>query len=251
MARRRKTDDQPIGVGLTTRQVKRRKPINADLMREIEPLTDNQETLFESYKDNKNVVAYGCAGTGKTFITLYNALRDVLDERTPYEKIYIVRSLVATREIGFLPGDHEDKSSLYQIPYKNMVKYMFEMPDDASFEMLYGNLKTQGTIGFWSTSFIRGTTLDKSIIIVDEFQNLNFHELDSIITRVGEDSKIMFCGDATQSDLIKTNEKNGIIDFMRVLRNMPSIDIIEFGVDDIVRSGLVKEYIIAKMETLI
>lgn len=132
-----------------------------------------------------------------------------------------------------------------------MVKYMFEMPDDASFEMLYGNLKTQGTISFWSTSFIRGTTLDKSIIIVDEFQNLNFHELDSIITRVGEDSKIMFCGDATQSDLIRTNEKNGIIDFMRVLRNMPSIDIIEFGVDDIVRSGLVKEYIIAKMETLI
>jgi predicted ribonuclease YlaK len=251
MARRRKADDQTNGVGLTTRQVKRKKPINIDLIREIEPLTDNQETLFQSYKDNKNVVAYGCAGTGKTFITLYNALRDVLDERTPYEKIYIVRSLVATREIGFLPGDHEDKSSLYQIPYKNMVKYMFEMPDDASFEMLYGNLKTQGTISFWSTSFIRGTTLDKSIIIVDEFQNLNFHELDSIITRVGEDSKIMFCGDATQSDLIRTNEKNGIIDFMRVLRNMPSIDIIEFGVDDIVRSGLVKEYIIAKMETLI
>lgn len=251
MARRRKTTDQPIGVGLTTRQIKRKKPINVDLMRDIEPLTDNQETLFESYKSNKNIVAYGCAGTGKTFITLYNALLDVLDERTPYEKIYIVRSLVATREIGFLPGDHEDKSSLYQIPYKNMVKYMFEMPDDASFEMLYGNLKTQGTIGFWSTSFIRGTTLDKSIIIVDEFQNLNFHELDSIITRVGEDSKIMFCGDATQSDLIKTNEKNGIIDFMRILRNMPSIDIIEFGVDDIVRSGLVKEYILAKMETLV
>jgi predicted ribonuclease YlaK len=249
MARRRKTDDQPIGVGLTTRQVKRRKPINADLMREIEPLTDNQETLFESYKDNKNVVAYGCAGTGKTFITLYNALRDVLDERTPYEKIYIVRSLVATREIGFLPGDHEDKSSLYQIPYKNMVKYMFELPTEADFEMLYGNLKTQGTISFWSTSFIRGTTLDNAIIIVDEFQNLNFHELDSIITRVGEDSKIMFCGDATQSDLIKTNEKNGIIDFMKVLRIMPSIDIIEFGVEDIVRSGLVKEYIIAKMES--
>jgi predicted ribonuclease YlaK len=156
--------------------------------------------------------------------------------------------LVATREIGFLPGDHEDKSSLYQIPYKNMVKYMFQMPDDASFEMLYGNLKTQGTISFWSTSFIRGTTLDKSIIIVDEFQNLNFHELDSIITRVGEDSKIMFCGDATQSDLVKTNERNGIIDFMRILRAMPSFDIIEFGPEDIVRSGLVKEYIIAKME---
>jgi len=228
--------------------MKRKKPINSDFLRDIDPLTDNQKTLFESYEKDQNVVAYGCAGTGKTFITLYNALCDVLSETTPYEKIYIVRSLVATREIGFLPGDHEDKSSLYQIPYKNMVKYMFQMPSDADFEMLYANLKTQDTISFWSTSFIRGTTLDKAIIIVDEFQNLNFHELDSIITRVGEDSKIMFCGDATQTDLVKTNERNGIIDFMNILRSMPSIDIIEFGVEDIVRSGLCKEYLLAKMD---
>jgi len=228
--------------------MKRKKPINLDIMKTIEPLTDNQEALFKQYKLEQNVVAYGAAGTGKTFITLYNALRDVLDEKTPYEKIYLVRSLVATREIGFLPGDHEDKSSLYQIPYKNMVKYMFEMPDDSAFEMLYGNLKTQGTISFWSTSFIRGTTLDNAIIIVDEFQNLNFHELDSIITRVGENSKIMFCGDATQSDLVKTNERNGIVDFMRILRVMPSMSMIEFGVEDIVRSGLCKEYLVAKME---
>ena len=215
MARRNRKEDQPIGVGLTAKQMKRKKPINLDLMREIEPLTENQRLLFKSYESNQNIVAYGAAGTGKTFITLYNALQDVLDERSPYEKIYIVRSLVATREIGFLPGDHEDKSSLYQIPYKNMVKYMFQMPDDASFEMLYANLKLQGTISFWSTSFIRGTTLDNAIIIVDEFQNLNFHELDSIITRVGENSKIMFCGDATQSDLVKTNERNGIVDLIK------------------------------------
>jgi predicted ribonuclease YlaK len=228
--------------------MKRKKPINLDIMKTIEPLTDNQEALFKQYKLEQNIVAYGAAGTGKTFITLYNALRDVLNEKTPYEKIYLVRSLVATREIGFLPGDHEDKSSLYQIPYKNMVKYMFEMPDDSAFEMLYGNLKTQGTISFWSTSFIRGTTLDNAIIIVDEFQNLNFHELDSIITRVGENSKIMFCGDATQSDLVKTNERNGIVDFMRILRVMPSMSMIEFGVEDIVRSGLCKEYLVAKME---
>jgi predicted ribonuclease YlaK len=248
MARKRRVEDQPIGVGMTAKQMKRKKPIGLELMRDIEPLTDNQRLLYEAYEKGQNIVAYGCAGTGKTFITLYNALQDVLDERSPYEKIYIVRSLVATREIGFLPGDHEDKSSLYQIPYKNMVKYMFQMPDDASFEMLYGNLKTQGTISFWSTSFIRGTTLDKSIIIVDEMQNLSFHELDSIITRVGEDSKIMFCGDATQSDLIKTNDRNGIIDFLKILRVMPSFELIEFGVDDIVRSGLVKEYIIAKTQ---
>ena len=247
MPRKKKTD-QPIGVGLTAKQMKRKKPINADMMRDIEPLTDNQKTLFEAYAKDQNLVAYGVAGTGKTFITLYNALQDVLNPETPSEKVYIVRSLVATREIGFLPGDHDDKSYLYQIPYKHMVKYMFEMPSEADFNMLYGNLKAQDTIDFWSTSFIRGTTFDKTIVIVDEFQNLNYHELDSIMTRVGTQSKIMFCGDATQSDLIKQNERNGIVDFMRILRLMSSVDVIEFGVEDIVRSGLVKEYILAKLE---
>jgi len=245
---RRKRAEQQNDVGLTTRQAKRKKPLSGEYLVDIDPLTDNQKKLFDSYAEQKHLVAYGCAGTGKTFITLYNALREVLDEKTPYEKIYLVRSLVATREIGFLPGSYDDKSDIYQIPYKNMVKYMFQMPSDVDFDMLYGNLKSQETIKFWSTSFLRGTTLDNSIIIVDEFQNMSYHELDSIITRVGENSKIMFCGDASQSDLQKTNERNGIIDFMTVLRKMTSFDIIEFGVDDIVRSGLVKEYIIAKLE---
>ena len=248
MARKKRTNDQPIGVGLTAKQMKRKKPVNIEYLVDIQPITDNQKVLFDSYKEGKNIIAYGAAGTGKTFITLYNALKDVLDENTPYERIYIVRSLVATREIGFLPGDYEDKSDIYQVPYKHMVKYMFQMPSDADFEMLYGNLKAQETIKFWSTSFLRGTTLDNAIVIVDEFQNLNFHELDSIITRIGEDSKIYFCGDATQTDLQKTNERNGIVDFMKIIRSMPSFDLIEFGIDDIVRSGLVKEYIIAKLE---
>tara|TARA_B100000963_G_scaffold348352_1_gene355802 strand:+ start:662 stop:1414 length:753 start_codon:yes stop_codon:yes gene_type:complete len=244
--RKRASGDQPIGVGLTVKQMKRKKPLSMDYLIDIEPLTQNQKVLFKSYKDGKNLIAYGCAGTGKTFITLYNSIKDVLNENTPYERIYLVRSLVSTREIGFLPGDHEDKADIYQIPYKHMVKYMFQMPSDADFEMLYGNLRSQDTIKFWSTSFLRGTTLDNSIIIVDEFQNLNFHELDSIITRVGENSKIMFCGDASQSDLTKSNERNGIHDFMNILRKMESFDIIEFEVGDIVRSGLVKEYILAK-----
>ena len=249
MPRKKKTNgDQPIGIGLTTKQMKRKKPIGNTYLLDIEPITDNQKKLFDSYAEGKHLVAYGTAGTGKTFISLYNALADVLDETTPYERIYLVRSLVSTREIGFLPGDHEDKADIYQIPYKNMVKYMFQMPTDADFEMLYGNLKAQETIKFWSTSFIRGTTLDNAIIIVDEFQNLNFHELDSIITRVGENSRIIFCGDASQTDLVKTNDRNGIHDFLNILRKMPSFDIIEYGIDDIVRSGLVKEYIIAKLE---
>jgi len=248
MPRRKKGVEQPIGVGLTTKQMKRKKPLSSDYLVNIEPISENQKRLFNSYKEGKHLVAYGCAGTGKTFITLYNALKDVLNENTPYDKIYIVRSLVATREIGFLPGDYEDKSDIYQVPYKHMVKYMFQMASDADFEMLYGNLKAQETIKFWSTSFLRGTTLDNAIVIVDEFQNLNFHELDSIITRIGENSKICFCGDARQTDLVKTNDRNGIVDFMNILRKMPSFDIIEFEIDDIVRSGLVKEYIIAKME---
>ena len=249
MPRKKKTNgDNPIGIGLTTKQMKRKKPISNTYLLDIEPITDNQKKLFDSYSEGKHLVAYGTAGTGKTFISLYNAISDILDESTPYEKIYLVRSLVSTREIGFLPGDHEDKADIYQIPYKNMVKYMFQMPSDADFEMLYGNLKAQDSIKFWSTSFIRGTTLDNAIIIVDEFQNLNFHELDSIITRVGENSKIIFCGDASQTDLVKTNDRNGIHDFLNILRKMPSFDIIEFGIDDIVRSGLGKEYIIAKLE---
>ena len=249
MARRKRSSaNQSIGIGLTEKQMKRKKPLNVEYLVDVEPLTENQKKLFDAYSQGKHIVAYGCAGTGKTFITFYNALREVLDETTPYEKVYLVRSLVATREIGFLPGSHDDKADIYQIPYKNMVKYMFQMQSDADFEMLYGNLKSQETVKFWSTSFLRGTTLDNSIIIVDEFQNCTMHELDSIITRVGENSKIMFCGDASQSDLQKSNDRNGIVDFLSVLRKMPSVDIIEFGVDDIVRSGIVKEYIIAKLE---
>ena len=237
-----------VGAGMTAKQMKRRKPINTDLLNKIEPITDNQKVLFDAWDEGKNIFAYGCAGTGKTFAALYLALKDVLDSTTPYDKVFVVRSLVSTREIGFLPGDHEDKSSLYQIPYKHMVKYMFEMATDADFEMLYANLKAQETVKFWSTSFIRGTTLDKAIILIDESQNLNFHELDSIITRVGEDSRIIFCGDATQTDLIKQNEKNGIHDFMKIIQQLPELfATIEFNINDIVRSGLVREYLIRKM----
>ena len=228
--------------------MRRKKPINSDQLLDITPLTPNQDKVFEEWTKDKNLCLYGCAGTGKTFVALYLALKSVLDENTPYEKIYIVRSLVATREIGFLPGDHDDKSALYQIPYKNMVQYMFEMPSDSDFDILYDKLKEQETISFWSTSFIRGTTLDNSIVIVDEMQNLNFHELDSIITRCGQDTKIIFSGDAVQSDLVKTNERNGILNFMSIIQNMEEFSCIEFEIRDIVRSGLVRSYLVAKIE---
>ena len=245
MAVKKKT---PSPTGMSKKMLKRKKPINSNYFLDVGPITENQEIFFKEWSKGKNLFSFGAAGTGKTFIALYLALKEVMDEESPYEKVYIVRSLVSTREIGFLPGTHEDKSELYQIPYKNMVKYMFEMPSESDFEMLYGNLKAQGTISFWSTSFIRGTTFDDAILIIDECQNLNFHELDSIVTRVGDNSKIMFCGDAAQTDLIKTNEKNGILDFMRIMEQMnDQFSMIEFGVDDIVRSGLVRDYIITKL----
>jgi phosphate starvation-inducible PhoH-like protein len=247
MPSRKKRTSSQVGAGLSAKQMQRKKPFNVDMMVEIEPLTENQTKVFNAYKEDKNLFVYGAAGTGKTFITLYLALKEVLNPLTPYNRVVVVRSLVATREIGFLPGDHEDKSSLYQIPYKNMVKYMFELPTDNDFEMLWGNLKTQESVKFWSTSFIRGTTLDDCIVIVDECQNLNFHELDSIITRVGENCKIHFCGDASQSDLIKTNERNGILDFMKIIQAMDEFESVEFGAEDIVRSGLVKSYILNKI----
>mgnify|MGYP003113632358 FL=1 len=248
---RKKTNGNGNGTAplqpMSKKQMRRKKPIDKSYMTEIKPLTDNQKAAFKCYQDGKNLLLHGAAGTGKTFITLYLALQEVLDESTPYDKIVIVRSLVPTREIGFLPGDHEDKSYLYQIPYKNMVRYMFSMPDDNSFEMLYDNLRAQDTIDFWSTSFIRGVTLDNTIVIVDEFSNLNFHELDSMITRIGEDSKIMFCGDITQTDLTKEYEKSGISDFIKILQAMDKdFTCVEFGIEDIVRSGLVRSYLISK-----
>ena len=224
------------------------KPINIGHLVDIQPITENQKILCEAYAAGRNIAALGSAGTGKTFITLYNALKEVLNAETPYKKVYIVRSLTATRETGIVSSNHEEQSWLYQVPYQSMVKYMFQMSSDQEFENLYKNLIEQDTINFWSTSFLRGTTLDNAIIIVDEFENLNFHELDSIITRVGQNSKIHFCGDATQTDLEQTVERNGIVDFIKILRRMPSLDIIEFGIDDIIRSGLVKEYLIGKLE---
>ena len=218
---------------------------NTDLVK-IEPITDNQKLVFDSYVKGQHQFMFGSAGTGKTFISLYLALSEVLRDDTKYDKVVLVRSLIPTREIGFLPGDEEDKAALYQVPYANMVQFMFKQPNEDAFRGLYDALKRQSSLHFVSTSFLRGLTFDNSIIIVDECQNLNFHELDTIITRVGQDSKIMFCGDFSQTDLTKTNERNGLHDFLRILENMDEFNCVEFDIPDIVRSGFVRNYLIEK-----
>ena len=224
------------------------KDITYNQLSTIKPVTDSQKLVFESWKKGMNQFLFGCAGTGKTFISLYLALQEVLKNETPYDKVIVVRSLIPTREIGFLPGDEEDKAALYQVPYQNMVRFMFQMPNEQSFNNLYDRLKAQGSLYFLSTSFLRGLTFDNSIIIVDECQNLNFHELDTIITRVGQDSRIVFCGDFGQSDLQRQNERNGLHDFLRILEEMEEFNCTEFSIGDIVRSGFVRSYLINKIK---
>ena len=225
---------------------KKNKEININNLVAIKPITDNQKIVFSSWKKDKHQFLFGAAGTGKTFISMYLALQSVMDLKTKHDKLVIVRSLIPTREIGFLPGDEEDKAALYQVAYANMVQFMFQQPNEQAFSMLYEKLKQQGSLYFLSTSFLRGLTFDNSIIIVDECQNLNFHELDTIITRVGQDSKIVFCGDFGQSDLSRTSEKNGLHDFLRILEEMEEFNCVEFDIGDIVRSGFVRSYLIQK-----
>ena len=224
----------------------KQKEITYSQLNQIKPVTDSQKLVFDTWKKGQNQFLFGCAGTGKTFVSLYLALSEVLRNETPYDKVIMVRSLIPTREIGFLPGDEEDKAALYQVPYSNMMQFMFEQPNEQAFETLYNRIKAQGSYYFLSTSFLRGLTFDNSIIIVDECQNLNFHELDTIITRVGQDSKIVFCGDFSQTDLTRTNERNGLMDFLQILQEMEEFNCVEFNIGDIVRSGFVRNYLIQK-----
>lgn len=202
-------------------------------LQEIEPLTKNQLAAFES---NNNLVMHGLAGTGKTFISSYLAYDDI--EKGYADSLIIIRSAVPTRDIGFLPGSEKEKSAVYEEPYKDVATHLFDRGD------AYEIMKQKNIVQFMTTSFIRGITLRNACIIVDECQNMSFHELDSIITRVGENCRIMFCGDFRQSDL----KRNELLSWLKVLERMEEFDFIEFGVDDIVRSEFVKKYIIAKME---
>jgi phosphate starvation-inducible PhoH-like protein len=206
----------------------------------VEPLTKAQKDVYEAYEEGYNLLLHGVAGTGKTFLALYLALREVMEGGSPYKKVIIIRSVVPTRDMGFLPGSNADKTKVYETPYERIAIELFGRGD------AYQVLKQKRTLEFLSTSFIRGTTYDNAIIVADEIQNMDFGELDSVITRIGENCKVMLCGDFRQTDFRREAEKSGIQKFMKIIDRMESFDVIDFTRDDIVRSGLVKEYIIAK-----
>lgn len=205
----------------------------------IKALTHNQQRAFDAYDDGKNLLMHGLAGTGKTYVSLYMALNDVLRNQD-HNKVVIIRSVVPTREMGFLPGNTKEKAKAYEGPYYGICAELFGRGD------AYDILKTKGIVDFQTTSFIRGMTFSDAIIVVDEINNMTFHELDSVITRIGRNCKIILCGDFRQSDLLKKDERQGLPNFIRILQRLQKFDHIEFDEEDIVRSGLVKEYIIAK-----
>jgi phosphate starvation-inducible protein PhoH len=211
-------------------------------MKVIEPLTDNQKLFFDAYENSNIMLLHGVAGTGKTYIALYHALEEVLDKTNPYRRVIVVRSAVPSRDIGHLPGDEKEKSEVYTEPYVEVCQDLFGRHD------AYQRLEEQGVVKFLITSFVRGITLDDSVIIVDECQNMTDMELNSIITRVGDRSKIIFCGDFRQTDLYKKTDMSGLKKFMAIADMMPSFKTFEFGIDDIVRSAIVKEYIIARLD---
>jgi len=217
--------------------------IKLDNLKTFDPLTDNQKKFFDAYKRGDYFIAlHGVAGTGKTFIALYKALEEVLDKSNPFNKIIIVRSAVQSREIGHLPGDVGEKMEIYQQPYRQICETLFGRKD------AYQRLEEQGYVEFISTSFIRGMSFDDAIIIVDEVQNMNFEEIDTVMTRVGYRSKIIWCGDYRQTDLRKNNDKSGLLKFFDIAHHMSAFTRIEFLVEDIVRSSLVKDYILAKLK---
>jgi phosphate starvation-inducible protein PhoH and related proteins len=218
---------------------------NSFSLRKITPITDSQKDVFDAFEEGLNLLLCGSAGTGKTYISLYLALSELIKrDRTAKDhptKIMIVRSTVSSRDIGFLPGTVKEKMAVYEDPYRGIFSELFGRGD------AYEILKSKGIIEFCSTSFLRGTTINDTYMIVDEVQNCTYEEIKTVITRVGKNTKIFFCGDLSQNDLYRNrNDTTGLPKFIRILDNMEEFDIVEFGVEDIVRSGIVKSFIIAE-----
>jgi predicted ribonuclease YlaK len=224
----------------TKQQMNESMNIRLDDMRTIEPITGAQKYAWQSWREGDNLAMVGTAGTGKTFLAMYLALEEIMDKSTPFDSLRIIRSAVPTREVGFLPGTIDEKLDAFTGPYRAAAADLFE--DDRAYEKLVHNKYIQ----FESTSYIRGVTFDNTIVLVDEMQNLNFHELDSVMTRIGHCSKIIFCGDYKQSDFKQMSDKQGINTFLEILEQLKHFSVVEFSWEDIVRSGLVRDYIMTK-----
>lgn len=225
---------------------RKRQPANENAfqlrLKKISPLTDAQRDMFEAYREGMNLFLTGCAGTGKTFGALYLAFKDALNQSLPYQKVYIVRSAVPSRDMGFLPGKLKEKLEAYDAPYRTILGKLFDRGDA-------WEIATQRSIvEVISTSYMRGITLDNCIVVVDETQNMNYEELATVITRLGDNTRVMFCGDTAQNDLYRNrHDSSGMESFVSVIERMTSLEIIDFAAEDIVRGGICKEFILAEL----
>ena len=208
-------------------------------LKKINPLTENQKNTFDSYEDGQHMLLVGTAGTGKSFLSIYLGMRDIMENKTQ-EKMIIIRSVVPTRDIGFLPGSNKEKSKVYEAPYYSIFSEIFGRGD------AYEYLKSKNIIEFMTTSFVRGITINNCIIIVDEFQNMTANELHSVFTRIGKNCRVVFAGDIKQNDINGKKEESGFKDFFKVIDRMGDFDVIEFDRNDVVRGPLVKAYILAR-----
>ena len=221
--------------------IRNKKKVSHFSLRKINPLTENQKDAFRAYDSGMNLVLHGYAGTGKSFISLYLSLEEILSGNNQYDRIIIVRSVVPSRDMGFLPGKLAEKIKVYEEPYKEIVDDLFDRGDG------WEILKTRKTVHFTTTSYLRGVTFNNAIVIVDEIQNMSFGELDTVMTRMGDNSRVIFSGDFRQTDLGE-KERSGLVRFLNITKRMNDFAYVEFGKEDIVRSGIVKDYIIQKAE---
>lgn len=209
-------------------------------LKKIKPLTENQEKTFEAYEEGNHLILSGSAGSGKSFLAMYLGLKDLLEDGSHYNKIIIIRSAVPSRDLGFVPGTLEEKAKIYQEPYQNIVNELIGRGDAWHF------LLHKEIVEFQTTSFLRGLTFRDCIIVFDEFQSATFHEIDTVLTRIGENCRFVLCGDFNQNDLNNKKEKSGFSDVINILERIDNVSHIKFSINDIVRSGFVKEYITQK-----
>jgi phosphate starvation-inducible protein PhoH len=209
-------------------------------LKKINPLTENQRRTFNAYDNDKHLLLIGTAGTGKSFLSIYLGMQDIMEQRT-HEKMIIIRSVVPTRDMGFLPGSNKEKSKVYEAPYYAIFSELFGRGD------AYDYLKNKNLVEFMTTSFVRGITLSDCVIIVDEIQNMNAQEVNSIFTRIGKNCRVMFAGDIKQNDLSnKKHDVSGFRDFIKVIHQMKSFAMVDFQAEDVVRGDLVREYILTR-----
>ncbi len=216
--------------------------VSAFQLRSVTPMTNNQKRAFSAYGNGSNLVLHGYAGTGKTYVSIYLALEEVLSGKSGYDKVVIIRSAVPSRDMGFLPGTATEKMLSYEEPYIDICDSLFGNKNG------YSILKTRGIVKFTSTSYLRGSTLDNAVIIIDEVQNMASNEIYTVLTRIGKNARVIICGDFRQCDLKKHENDGAWIKTVQVLKSMKSVSFIEFESGDIVRSDFSREFIIKHTE---